>query len=909
MEFVTGYRAEVLDLAELLLAWHRSQAGGPRDRQHQRRQEGHVRRLPPDPALWLLHLLPNPRLGLALPGEVQGEPRGRLCGEDALQLRDLQRAVTFLRLDEEDEGPETGQALVHVERLLLVTDEHGTVMGLDFQLGAGGPPKPSTPPPLEQLALGLLCESMACPMGGGEPRRPRLLAVGDPTLHKSLEPLLPQLGVRLSPDPMRGWGPKPTFTLPSMRVRACHVCKRHGFQGRLVPCQQCRAVLYCSERCRAADWARSPEDAAHRAWCPRMAGYMARARQLADLPFTFAAEVTSDGFNREGFLAARGLTWGYWAHESMLVRAPDYGVGLGGQKDWRPGLLQSGNPFEALRLEGGAALPPHLPGAPCTKDLFQLVARVLRVAGAPAGLPPGGAAQLPPERLLHRHPARPPALPGAEHPEQTVAANSHRGDGEGIGHGPPLLGAVGAAAPRVAGAAVRGGGVAPRGRRAAGPAAENGTPGPGLLHGVQRVQLRGGRGHGLHGDGGQRRTGPRQPLPLALPSGWHRQRHALSKQPRPGRRDWESSGSRQRPPQILRLRATAFPESSGSGHQAPQILQLREAAPANPPAPGIKCPKSSGSGQQVPRSPPGSRQRHPAPSRAMCTGRCSRLVGLALVPMALGCIVANVLLMFPNGETGWTDHLTLQVWLMGGLAGGGLMVLCPGLSAIRAGGKGCCGVGCCGNRCRMLRSVFCSLWGVLGGFYCLVVSATGLAKGPLCQDAEGTWGSPFQDISENYLANRTLWERCVTPPRVVLWHVVLFSVTLGLGAMELALCALQVLNGLLGTVCGDCRKPAERQPIPLPGCRTPPGGSSAGRWASPGGPPAGRGVHGAFGICWAPPHPSPRHRKEGSREALSSRLTTPSWDRHWCLRCICQAASLRHRDQFIRAIFRLQLGN
>uniref|UniRef100_A0A8C3HHL0 Zinc finger MYND-type containing 15 n=1 Tax=Chrysemys picta bellii TaxID=8478 RepID=A0A8C3HHL0_CHRPI len=342
MEFVTGYRAEVLDLAELLLAWHRSQAGGPRDRQHQRRQEGHVRRLPPDPALWLLHLLPNSRLGLALPGRVRGEPRGRLCGEDALQLRDLQRAVTFLSLDEEDEGPETGtpqpptplgaplsapfplaphpdgappsaplpclspwgQALVHVERLLLVTDEHGTVMGLDFQLGAGAPPKPSTPPPLEQLALGLLCQSMACPMGrGGAP---------------SLEPLLPRLGVRLSPGPMRGWGPKPTFTLPSMRVRACHVCKRHGFHGRLVPCQQCRAVLYCSERCRAADWARSPEDAAHRAWCPRMAGYMARARQLADLPFTFAAEVTSDGFNREGFLAARGLTRGYWAHESIM---------------------------------------------------------------------------------------------------------------------------------------------------------------------------------------------------------------------------------------------------------------------------------------------------------------------------------------------------------------------------------------------------------------------------------------------------------------------------------------------------------------------------------------------------------------------------------------------------------------
>ncbi|CAM4706519.1 unnamed protein product [Lepidochelys olivacea] len=389
MEFVTGYRAEVLDLAELLLGWHRVQAGGPRDGHQQRRQEGHVRRLPPDPALWLLHVLPNPRLalGLALPGGARGGARGRLCGEDALQLRDLQRTVTFLRLDEEDEGPETGQALVHVQRLLLVTDEHGTVMGLDFQLGAGAPPQPAAPPPLEQLALVLLGRSMACPLGAGEPRRPRLLAVGDPALHKSLEPLLPRLGVRLSPGPMRGWGPRPAFTFPSMRVRACHVCKSHGFQGRLAPCQQCRAVLYCSERCRAADWARSPEDAAHRAWCPRMAGYVARARQLADLPFSFAAEVTGDGFNKEGFLAARGLTRGYWAHESMLVRAPDYGVGLGGRKDWTPGPLQSGNPFEALRPEGGAALPPTSPEPPAPRTYFSSWREYYAWRGLPLGSP------------------------------------------------------------------------------------------------------------------------------------------------------------------------------------------------------------------------------------------------------------------------------------------------------------------------------------------------------------------------------------------------------------------------------------------------------------------------------------------------------------------------------------------
>uniref|UniRef100_A0A803TPH7 Transmembrane 4 L six family member 5 n=1 Tax=Anolis carolinensis TaxID=28377 RepID=A0A803TPH7_ANOCA len=113
----------------------------------------------------------------------------------------------------------------------------------------------------------------------------------------------------------------------------------------------------------------------------------------------------------------------------------------------------------------------------------------------------------------------------------------------------------------------------------------------------------------------------------------------------------------------------------------------------------------------------------------------------------------------------------------------------------------------------MLRSVFCSLFGGLGAFYCLAVASAALAKGPYCQTHNQKWGYPFEDLGGSYLQNKTQWEACVTPPRVVLWHMVLFSLLLGLGLLELLLCGIQVVNGLLGTVCGDCRKAGDREGV------------------------------------------------------------------------------------------------
>ncbi|KAB5522199.1 hypothetical protein PHYPO_G00156910 [Pangasianodon hypophthalmus] len=169
----------------------------------------------------------------------------------------------------------------------------------------------------------------------------------------------------------------------------------------------------------------------------------------------------------------------------------------------------------------------------------------------------------------------------------------------------------------------------------------------------------------------------------------------------------------------------------------------------------------------------------------MCTGRCSRFVAGALYPLALISIICNIILFFPDWKVTYAKdgHLTEEVKYMGGLVGGGFMVIAPALF-IHVTGK----QGCCANRCGMFLSILFAAVGVCGALYSFVVAMLGLINGP----------------SESYLKNQNLWYLCTEPKGVVEFNIGLFSTLLVCSALQLILCASQMINGLIGCICGAC---------------------------------------------------------------------------------------------------------
>ncbi|XP_028301244.1 transmembrane 4 L6 family member 4 [Gouania willdenowi] len=189
----------------------------------------------------------------------------------------------------------------------------------------------------------------------------------------------------------------------------------------------------------------------------------------------------------------------------------------------------------------------------------------------------------------------------------------------------------------------------------------------------------------------------------------------------------------------------------------------------------------------------------------MCSGSFAKCLGITLLPLAILCVLCNILLFFPGGEMVNKENITEEVFYCGGIVGSGVLMIFPALVFLGLKNNDCCG--CCGNescgrRFAMLSSILFAAVGVLGAGYSIIISAVAINKGPKCEVKEGSWGYPFS--KGDYLSNNNLWSLCQSPSNVVPWHLTLFSMLLIMGLIQVLLCAVQVVNGLLGALCGDC---------------------------------------------------------------------------------------------------------
>ncbi|KAI2650099.1 Transmembrane 4 L6 family member 1 [Labeo rohita] len=176
----------------------------------------------------------------------------------------------------------------------------------------------------------------------------------------------------------------------------------------------------------------------------------------------------------------------------------------------------------------------------------------------------------------------------------------------------------------------------------------------------------------------------------------------------------------------------------------------------------------------------------------MCSLGFARSLGFALIPLATCCIVANILLFFPDGKMNYIQdgNVTKYVWYFMGIGGGGLAMLVP--TCVFLGMEKC--VDSCGtDSCAMCGSVFAALVGLAGSAYCFLISALALLEGPYCFTFLG-W----------YLFAREKWSECIQPAHIVEWNVTLLSILLGLSTLEFLICFLQLVSGLVNAVCRPC---------------------------------------------------------------------------------------------------------
>ncbi|GAA6091787.1 transmembrane 4 L6 family member 5, partial [Tachysurus ichikawai] len=103
----------------------------------------------------------------------------------------------------------------------------------------------------------------------------------------------------------------------------------------------------------------------------------------------------------------------------------------------------------------------------------------------------------------------------------------------------------------------------------------------------------------------------------------------------------------------------------------------------------------------------------------------------------------------------------------------------------------------------MFLSILFAAVGVCGALYSFTVAMLGLINGPYCKTGL-LWQTPFKNKSQNYLQHRDMWGVCTEPKGVVEFNIGLFSTLLVCSTLQLLLCASQMINGLIGCICGAC---------------------------------------------------------------------------------------------------------
>ncbi|KAI5614719.1 transmembrane 4 L six family member 18, partial [Silurus asotus] len=195
--------------------------------------------------------------------------------------------------------------------------------------------------------------------------------------------------------------------------------------------------------------------------------------------------------------------------------------------------------------------------------------------------------------------------------------------------------------------------------------------------------------------------------------------------------------------------------------------------------------------------------------KTMCSLGFTKSLGFALIPLAICCIVANVLLFFPDGAVEYlkTNHLSWYVWSFMGIGGGGIAVSCSNQIETMIIVTLCAYfvslVSLCILFVQMCGSVLVSLIGLAGSGYCFAISASAMLQGPYCQVKFGNWTNPFQD-NATYLLHPDSWSQCEKPANIVEWNVTLLAILLGLSLIEFLVCFVQFISGLVSAICRPC---------------------------------------------------------------------------------------------------------